>query len=159
MRHRAQLQVAGSKGAFQEMNRLLTQLLALDLPALERSLGSMRDELPRYASGPPRPLMPPPRQGIARAMDEGTQPFTSIRAPVLAIYAIDASVPPEIRGDAAAAQRWLIEQSPAAAAFARGVPAARVVMIPHANHFIFTSNASEVLREMNAFIARLPATR
>jgi alpha-beta hydrolase superfamily lysophospholipase len=91
-------------------------------------------------------------------MDEGTQPYTSIRAPVLAIYAIDASVPAELAADTVAAQRWLLQQSTAAAAFARGVPTARIVMLPHAHHFIFTSNPREVLREMHAFIARLPAT-
>jgi non-heme chloroperoxidase len=103
--------------------------------------------------------MPPPRQGIAQAMDHGTQPYTSIRSPVLAIYAVDASVPPEMIGDTLAAQRWLVQQSPAATVFARGVPSARIVMIPQANHFVFQSHPAEVLREMNAFIARLPAAR
>jgi len=155
MRHNEQLHAAGAKGQFVEIDRLLTQLLQTDLPALERSFKTMRSELAGYASGPPRPLMPPPHTGIARAIDEGTQPYTSIRAPVLAIYAIDASVPPELQADTAAAQRWLVQQSTPAAAFARGIPTARVVMIPHANHFIFDSNAREVLREMHAFIARL----
>jgi non-heme chloroperoxidase len=157
MRHREQLHAAGSKGQFAEVDRLLMQLLQSDLPSLERSLRTMRTELPAYASGPPRPLMPPPHTGIAQAMDDGTQPYTSIRAPVLAIYAIDADVPPELRADTVVAQRWLIQQSTPATAFARGVPTARVVMMPHANHFIFNSNATDVLREMRAFIARLPA--
>ncbi len=36
--------------------------------------------------------------------------------------------------------------------FERGLPAARVVRIPHANHYIFQSNEAAVLREINAFV-------
>jgi hypothetical protein len=40
-------------------------------------------------------------------------------------------------------------------AFERGLPSARVVRIPNADHYVFQSNEAEVLREMNAFIAGL----
>jgi non-heme chloroperoxidase len=36
-----------------------------------------------------------------------------------------------------------------------GVPSARVVRLPNANHFVFLSNEADVLREMNAFIGGL----
>jgi hypothetical protein len=39
------------------------------------------------------------------------------------------------------------------------VPTARVVRIPNADHAVFHSNPSEVLREMHAFIAALPPSR
>jgi len=32
------------------------------------------------------------------------------------------------------------------------VPTARVVRLPNADHFVFTSNEGDVLREMNAFL-------
>ena len=57
---------------------------------------------------------------------------------------------------------WLAAQAewPAQAdAFERGVPTARVVRIPNADHAVFYSNPSEVLREMQAFIAALPPSR
>lgn len=41
-------------------------------------------------------------------------------------------------------------------AFENGVPSARVVRLPHANHYVFRSNEADVLREMNAFIGSLP---
>lgn len=41
-------------------------------------------------------------------------------------------------------------------AFQAGVPSAKVVRIPNADHFIFRSNEAEVIRDMNAFIATLP---
>jgi alpha-beta hydrolase superfamily lysophospholipase len=43
-----------------------------------------------------------------------------------------------------------------AKAFETGLPSARVVRLPHANHDVFQSNEADVLREMNAFIASLP---
>jgi len=42
-----------------------------------------------------------------------------------------------------------------AKAFENGVPSARVVRLPHANHYVFLSNEADVLREMNAFLATL----
>ena len=43
-----------------------------------------------------------------------------------------------------------------AKAFQAGVPTARVVQIPQANHYVFLSNEADVLREMRAFIEHLP---
>ena len=36
------------------------------------------------------------------------------------------------------------------------VPAAKIVVIPNADHFVFVSNRDEVLREVDAFIGALP---
>jgi non-heme chloroperoxidase len=41
-------------------------------------------------------------------------------------------------------------------AFRNGVPDARVVVLPRANHYVFLSNEADVLREMKAFIEKLP---
>jgi len=41
-------------------------------------------------------------------------------------------------------------------AFEKGVPTARVVRLPHASHYVFLSNETDVLREMNAFLGTLP---
>lgn len=40
-------------------------------------------------------------------------------------------------------------------AFEKGVPTARVVRLPNADHYIFRSNEADVMREMNAFLAGL----
>ncbi len=42
------------------------------------------------------------------------------------------------------------------AAFERQVPSAHMVLIPHANYYVFQSNEADVLREINTFIATLP---
>jgi pimeloyl-ACP methyl ester carboxylesterase len=41
-------------------------------------------------------------------------------------------------------------------AFQAGIPGSRVVRLPNASHMIFVSNEADVLREMNAFLAKLP---
>ena len=43
-----------------------------------------------------------------------------------------------------------------ATAFEDGLPSARVVLLPNASHFVFQSNAADVIREMNAFLGSLP---
>jgi hypothetical protein len=42
-----------------------------------------------------------------------------------------------------------------AKAFQAGIPSAQVVGLPHANHYVFRSNESDVLREVNAFLSSL----
>ena len=43
-----------------------------------------------------------------------------------------------------------------AKAFEKGLPSARVVRLLHADHFVIQSHEADVLREMNAFLAKLP---
>jgi non-heme chloroperoxidase len=45
---------------------------------------------------------------------------------------------------------------PQAKAFESGVPSARVVRLPYASHYVFQSNESDVVRELNAFVRALP---
>jgi pimeloyl-ACP methyl ester carboxylesterase len=115
--------------------------------------------------GSRRPVVLPPKLiGIefSPALDaivNGEQRFTKISAPVLAIYALPHRVPSQIAQDSAARAGWLAAQAewPAQAdAFERGVPQARVVRIPNADHAVFASHPTEVLREIHAFVARLP---
>jgi non-heme chloroperoxidase len=78
---------------------------------------------------------------------------------VLAIFAVPHNRGP-MTGDhviwEAARAEVLARTSAQADSFQAGVPTAHVVRIPNASHFIFLSNEADVLREMNAFIAKLP---
>ena len=94
------------------------------------------------------------------AIMEGRGKFTSIRAPSLLIFATD---PAPIPGDDAkshseeARQELLMRgKELQIEAFRRQVPSARIVLIPHATHYVFQSNEDQVRREMEAFIATLP---
>lgn len=90
---------------------------------------------------------------------ESLQKYTNIRGPVLAICAI-----PHERGPFAynnSAERTIAEamdtdiNEAEAKSFETGVPSARVIRLPHANHYVFITNEAEVLREMRAFLADL----
>ena len=76
-----------------------------------------------------------------RAVLEGRRQYTRIQAPALAIYAF---------GDKSPA---LAEAQ--ASAFEKGVPGAHVVRYPRAPHYVFVTNESDVLRDINTFIATL----
>jgi len=102
----------------------------------------------------------PPRSPIDAALNFGAQKYTSIHVPVLAIYAcphnwdrFPANEPARkaalVADDTARCNAW-------ADAFSRGVPNARVVRIPNADHYVYLSNETEVVQEMNDFLAKLP---
>jgi non-heme chloroperoxidase len=102
----------------------------------------------------------PPRSPTQAALNFGMEKYTSIPVPVLAIYACPHDWSrffpndPERRAarlaaDTAACSEW-------AEAFARGVPTARVVRIPNADHYVYRSNEAQVIDEMKKFLSALP---
>jgi len=99
-----------------------------------------------------------PVSEAARAIQTGEQKYTNIPVPILAIYALPHDLGPV--GDAAARAAFEANDEATtgaqAKAFASGVPSARVVRLPHANHFVFMSNEADVLREMESFLGSLP---
>ncbi|HEX9580854.1 MAG TPA: hypothetical protein VF970_07085, partial [Gemmatimonadales bacterium] len=127
-------------------------LLERDLRVWQRDY----DAYPNQAAILPAPDSNP----LNRALALGQQKYTAIRAPVLAIVAVPRQVPAAIAGDSVARARFdslsIAGLSPQLNAFERGIPSARVVRLPHANHYVFRSNEADVLREIRAFIAGLP---
>jgi non-heme chloroperoxidase len=101
----------------------------------------------------------PPRSPIGAALNFGTQKYTSIPVPALAIYAcphnwdrFPANEPDRkaalIADDTARCTAW-------ANAFRGGVPSARVVLIPNSDHYVYLTNETQVIAEMNEFLASL----
>ena len=101
---------------------------------------------------PPTTPLPP----IIEAIMTGSQKYTRIPVPILAIYALPHD-PGPTANTAARAQMEAgdLKAEVQAKAFETGLPTARVVRIPHANHYVFLSNEADVLREMDAFIEGL----
>jgi non-heme chloroperoxidase len=97
----------------------------------------------------------------ASAILAGEQKFSTIRSPVLAIFANPRKPGPfayNTPAERAAAVAWETQGiNGVATAFQTGVPSAHVVQIPQANHYVFLSNESDVLREMRSFLAGLVA--
>jgi hypothetical protein len=98
---------------------------------------------------------------IGQAVLAGMQKYTDIRVPALVIFAVPHDMGPWVNNQAdpalreayAARETALVEKQ--AKAFENGVPSARVVRIPYANHLIFMSNERDVLQEMRAFLSGL----
>jgi Predicted hydrolases or acyltransferases (alpha/beta hydrolase superfamily) len=136
---------------------IVAELLDAGLPQMERDLRAWKRDL---ATLPNQSATPMPSQSdrISQLLGAGAQKYTSIRAPALAIFASPHEVPETFR-DSAARARWdstqLAQGLPQIRAFERGVPSARVVRLPHANHYVFRSNEAEVLQEIRAFIDAL----
>jgi len=109
---------------------------------------------------PPRPSDAPPVPPIGLALSRGHQKYTHIDVPALAIYADPHSFGNLYQNEPAKLAALVADDkatvSAQADAFQAGIPSAQVIRIPHAGHFIFQSNENEVMRYMNAFIAKLP---
>jgi non-heme chloroperoxidase len=87
----------------------------------------------------------------ARAILAGSQQFTRIEVPALAIFASPHDV---MTGDFEKFDEAMTERQ--ARAFERGVPQARVLRWRHASHYVFIAQERDVLREVTAFLATLP---
>jgi non-heme chloroperoxidase len=96
---------------------------------------------------------------VEHAVFVGQQKFADIRVPVLAIFALPHDLGPFADSDPIARAdfeaRDMATVGAQAKAFETGVPSARVVRLPHANHYVFLTNEADVLREMRAFVAGL----
>lgn len=100
---------------------------------------------------------------VGPKLDAGRQKYTNVSVPALGIYAViddpgSANLQdPEQRANAQAYQ-WFQRQRAerSIALFQRDLPHAQVIRVERADHYVFLSNESEVLRGMHAFIAKLP---
>jgi len=135
---------------------VIRDLLETTLPKLEKDLkaGDMfLGSLPAKMLSGSSTRMP----AVSQAVVAGEQKFTGIKSPALAIFAIPHDM--GFGRDSAAQARFDKEDEassgPQAKAFASGVPQAKVVLLPHANHYVFRSNEADVLREIRAFVKSL----
>jgi len=132
-----------------------TILLTTSLPLLERDMRVWSKEL---AARSDRDVTPPPwaRDFVADSLFGGEQKFTAIRGPVLAIFAAPREPTPALLKDSVTLAKsdstYLANVMPQIRALERGTPGARVIRIPHSNHYVFRSNEAEVVREIFAFI-------
>jgi pimeloyl-ACP methyl ester carboxylesterase len=142
-------------GAMQDQTRFFKDLIA-STSQFQNDLQQMTKEM---ANAPPQTSPLPPRPPIMEAIQFGEQKYTTIRVPVLAIFA----VPHRFRGTSAsdpaakaAIEADLARTTAQANAFEAGVPSAHVVRLPNADHYVFRSNEADVLREIDSFLAQLP---
>jgi pimeloyl-ACP methyl ester carboxylesterase len=148
----------------QEGVAAIDALLNTDLPQLREDLIASQAAMRKMPAAPPMPAMPPgaapsPQAKINQAIMDGMEKFGHLKVPVLAIFAAPHAPPPNAPSPAmleyfTAADRiandGLVER------YRKGNPEAHVVVIPNAQHAVFRSNGDDVVREMEAFLTRLP---
>ncbi|HEY1992873.1 MAG TPA: alpha/beta hydrolase [Edaphobacter sp.] len=102
----------------------------------------------------------PPRSPIQAALNFGVEKYTSVPVPVLAVFACPHDWSHFFPNDPERRAARLAADTAAcwarAEAFARGVPTARVVRIPNADHYVYRSNETQVIDEMKNFLSTLP---
>jgi non-heme chloroperoxidase len=139
--------------------QLVKELLESALPGFERDLRERQKELELMSPALLAAQSSAPAPGPTREIMSGMQKYNKIPVPILAIYAVPHNRGSLASPDAAvrAAQEARDEETTGAQAkaFENGLPTAKVVRIPHADHYVFLSNEAEVLREVNAFVAGL----
>jgi non-heme chloroperoxidase len=119
---------------------LIRELLDFDFPIAAKQL---REAQLGWASVPDTAVMPqrtPAIGSVLQKMWAGSQRYTHIRAPALALYSELGC-----QGD----------PSPASD-FRRLFPTARVVCLPRSDHYVWQTNEGQVLSEMRGFIDSLP---
>jgi pimeloyl-ACP methyl ester carboxylesterase len=89
------------------------------------------------------------------AVVAGEQKYADIPLPILAIFAVPHAAPERIGSNPAAIAAFEARDAVAAGEqaqrFQAAHPGARVVRLPHADHYVFLSNEAEVVREITAF--------
>jgi non-heme chloroperoxidase len=119
----------------------------------EGELHQKRSVTPDGRVGAPRPF--PGGSSLLKTITK----FAEIPTPALFLVSsqspgvwAETSPDPKIRGQVAGLSGVLDRQ---AKAIQEGLPSARVVQLPGANHYVFLSNEADVLREIRAFAATL----
>jgi pimeloyl-ACP methyl ester carboxylesterase len=140
--------------------QLIKDLLETDLPRFQRQLQELQAAFAAApVSDPPLPA-PPTLPPIHKAIMDGQRKYTRILAPALAIYALPHQVPAAIASDSAKLAAYktteMATTGEQAIAFEKGVPSSHVVRIPFASHYVFRSHETDVLREIQAFVGKLP---
>jgi pimeloyl-ACP methyl ester carboxylesterase len=141
-----------------------TDALLASLPQLEKELQDqvkLQQAVSPPTENPSLPEDPHPTTASAfAAIVSGEHKYTEIKVPCLAFFAVPHDLSGVFPGDAArhaaVVAADLERQTRLANAFEAGVPSAKVVRLPNANHYIFRSNEAEVLSAMNDFLDKLP---
>jgi non-heme chloroperoxidase len=136
---------------FDALRQYYTKVLGFTYP--EAELRQKRSAAPDGRVGPPRPFPGGP------TLLAGPKQYVQIRTPALFLVSsqnpgrwAEASTDPVITEQIAGLNAFQERQ---AKAIEDGLPGARVVKLPRANHYVFLSNEADVLRELRAFVRAL----
>jgi non-heme chloroperoxidase len=155
---RRQLERFTALSPMKERKQLLADI-SVTLPRFEQELVPYQK---RFATAPDNAPAPPDTEAnrVDVAIFRGEQKFGGMTCPILAIYADPHSFGEQFKGRPealkAAQEKDHADTSAQADAFSKGNPQATIVSIPNADHFLFRSNAPEVIKALDAFVETLP---
>jgi hypothetical protein len=132
--------------------RALIQEMQATIPRLQGDLQKTSAIL-QGQPDPPNPMRESLRDRIEERIFTGVRKYGPAKAPVLAIVAHPHACGANCDSPQNKAQDAIVAAQ--TDAFQAANPSARVVRIPHAQHYVFLSNEAEVVREMNAFMDSL----
>jgi pimeloyl-ACP methyl ester carboxylesterase len=142
----------------QEERKLLTEIAAT-LPMFENDVKTRVKELASVPDMTNEAITEErnrrqSREGIsARAVQDGKRAFQGIKSPALAVFAVPHERAGEQNDDADAKDIARVE--PLIRAFQKAAPQAKIVRMPHANHYVFNSNEADIIRLIDDFVASL----
>jgi pimeloyl-ACP methyl ester carboxylesterase len=136
------------------MAAAIDQLLQKTLPDFEKDLAVAQMEmklLPTIPKGPESEAIK-----IDSAILGGAHKYTTIKAPVLAFFALPHAVPENATpGVKAFVQANDTVTAVHAKGFEAGVAGSHVVRLANSDHYVYRSNEAEATREMNLFMDQL----
>ncbi|HZI78346.1 MAG TPA: hypothetical protein VFD69_02475, partial [Vicinamibacterales bacterium] len=137
--------------SFDGLRQYYTRILGFTYP--EAELRQKRSVTPEGRLGPPRSFPG------GRFLTAGMKEYVQIRTPALFLVSsqspgrwAESSTDPKVREQIAGLSAFTERQ---AKAVEDGLPGARVVRLPGANHYVYLSHEADVLREMRAFLEPL----
>ena len=143
--------------ALQEPNMIrntVSHLLETDLPRFQRDLLRQQEamqDLPETKDSPV-PVGEEESQSTGRAIMMGQKKYTRIDSPALVIFALTPVSPAANSAESKASvrdRRFIEEQGKI---WERMVPSAKVILIPSASHYVFQSNETEVIKDLEEWI-------
>lgn len=141
--------------SFDALRQYYTRTLGFTFP--EAELRQKRSTTPEGRVDAPRPFPG------GRSLLAGAKKYVDIRSPALFLVSsqspgrwAETSADPVIKAQMAAMSALQDRQ---AKSIEDGLPGARVVKLPGANHYVYLSNEADVLRELRAFVRGLNGSR
>jgi pimeloyl-ACP methyl ester carboxylesterase len=138
-----------------DRKRIIADLLS-QLPLLQKGLQIDQKHDGLY---PDRPGQQRPDAPIAEAIRDGERRYTTLEVPILAIFAnphSPANYFPQVSEDKLAALSTLDQSRTEAQVEAfEKLKSAKVVVLPNADHYVFSSNEQDVERAMKDFLNAL----
>jgi len=140
-----------------DQKEIIAKMLA-EFPLLQKDLEASQKWLELTPPLDTQTKAEPPFSEAAAAIIMGEQKYTSVQAPILAIFASPHSTADMPRIADEKKSEWIAldrAKSSAQAKAFKKLKSAKVVILPNADHFVFFSNEREVEKDMKDFLSTL----